>query len=157
MSAPPPYPSSDPSAAFYPPQPPQPQAPYNREQHYRSIVHKYEISEEFAKRMQLLQGFKIVFIFDDSSSMKASLADSPLNTPGSLLNASRWDELKYFADISIEIASVFDPNGCDVHFLNKGPLSGITHAHQLEHLFRQGPNGYTPLQNTFNAVLAQNQ
>ncbi len=136
MSAPPPYPSYDQPGASYPPAPPPPQQQqqqqqpgyYNREEHYRSIIQKYEISEDFARRMQLLQGFKIAFIFDDSSSMKTSLADSPLNTPGSLLNVSRWDELKYFADISIEIASVFDPQGCDVHFLNKGLFKGITHG-----------------------------
>ncbi len=87
--------------------------------------------------------------------MKSSLEDSPLNVPGNLLNASRWDELQYFANISIEIASVFDENGCDVHFLNKGPFKGITSASQLSEVFSQGPRGYTPLTKTLNSVLTQ--
>lgn len=107
--------------------------------------------------MQLLQGFKVAFIFDDSGSMKASLDDSPLNKAGSLMKASRWDELRYFADISLEIASVFDTNGSDVHFLNKGLFERIHHAQQLEPQFQQGPGGYTPLTDTFNAVLSQNR
>ena len=60
MSAPPPpYPSNDQND--YPPHntnpgyPPQPNA-YDREAHYRSIIQKYEISEDFGKRMQMLQG-----------------------------------------------------------------------------------------------------
>jgi hypothetical protein len=89
--------------------------------------------------------------------MKSSLEDSPLNRPGNLLNASRWDELKYFANISIEIAAIFEQNGCDVHFLNKGPFTRITSASQLNYLFEQGPNGYTPLTDTLTAVLVQNR
>ena len=107
--------------------------------------------------MQLLQGFKVVFIFDDSGSMKATLDDSPLNKPASLLKATRWDELKYFADISLEIAAVFDASGSDVHFLNKGLFERVQHAHDLQAQFQQGPNGYTPLTDTFNAVLSQNR
>lgn len=150
------YPPQQPG---YPPQQPTPQQPTqaNREDIYRTIVQKYEISQDFARRMQMLQGFKTVFIFDDSGSMKAPLEDSPLNQAGSMLRASRWDELKYFAEISIEIASVFDSNGCDVHFLNKGPFNKIMHASQLEQQFREGPGGYTPLANAFNAVLSQNR
>ena len=89
--------------------------------------------------------------------MKSSLEDSPLNKQGNLLNATRWDELQYFANISIEIAAVFDSHGTDVHFLNKGPFKGITDASQLNYIFQQGPKGYTPLTNTLNAVLAQNR
>lgn len=107
--------------------------------------------------MQLLSGFKIAFIFDDSGSMRASLDESPLNKPGSLLKASRWDELRYFADISLEIASVFDTNGSDIHFLNKGLFERVMHAQQLEPQFQEGPGGYTPLTDTFNAVLYQNR
>ena len=99
--------------------------------------------------MQLLQGFKVAFIFDDSSSMKASLAESPLNTP-SLLMASRWDELKYFGDISIEIASVFDTQGCDVHFLNKGLFRGITHGNDCFFYYYCYYSGYKPLEVVLN-------
>ena len=38
----------------------------NREELYRDIVNKHEINLDYAQRLQLLQGYKIVFIFDDS-------------------------------------------------------------------------------------------
>ena len=83
----------------------------NREQKFREIVDKHEISLDFSQRLQQLQGFKVVFIFDDSGSMNSPLMDSPLNNENTLLKATRWDELQYFAKISIEIATLFDPDG----------------------------------------------
>ena len=94
----------------------------SKEEKFRTIVHKHEISLDFSQRLQQLQGFKIVFIFDDSGSMNTPLMDSPLNTANNLLKATRWDEAQYFAKISIEIASLFDTeglnnkNGCLFYF-----------------------------------------
>lgn len=82
-----------------------------REDKFRSIINKHEISLDFAQRIQKLQGFKIAFIFDDSGSMNSTLSESPLNNNNTLMRATRWDELKYFATISIEIASLFDTEG----------------------------------------------
>ena len=71
--------------------PPQPQAynnsnttqfnsnPLTLEQKYQNIVRKYEISTLFAQKLQILQSYKIVFVFDDSGSMNTALQDSPLN------------------------------------------------------------------------------
>ena len=67
-SAPPPYTQ------------PAPVAPQSREERYRTIVNKYEISNMFSAKLQKLNSFKIVFIFDDSGSMNATLQESPLNT-----------------------------------------------------------------------------
>jgi len=128
----------------------------SREDIFRSIIQKYEISRTYSDKLQILQGFKIVFIFDDSGSMKSTLDDSPLNKTSSLMKATRWDELRYFANISIELASIFDSNGCDVYFLNKGLVRNVQHANQLVNYFHSGPSGYTPLTNTFNSVLSDN-
>jgi hypothetical protein len=89
--------------------------------------------------------------------MKSELQESPLNVQGNLPNVTRWDELQYFANISIEIASVFDENGCDVHFLNKGSYRNITNAAQLISVFQEEPNGYTPLNKIFKKVLSENR
>ena len=83
----------------------------SREELFHEIIEKHEINMDYAHRLQILQGFKIVFIFDDSGSMNTPLAESPLNKQNTLLRVSRWDELQYFAKISVEIAALFDPEG----------------------------------------------
>ena len=120
-----------------------PPAPPSREQRLRSVVQKYEISRFFSDKLQLLQTFKIVFLFDDSGSMNSTLNDSPLNNQNSLFKATRWDELKYFAEISIEIASIFNEAGCDIYFLNRfpSPVKNISNAGQLINYFQDKPEG----------------
>ncbi len=76
---------------------------------FRDILDKYEISSFMAKHLQKLSEYKTCFIFDDSGSMNDKLLSSPLNTETKI--ATRWDELKYFAKIAIEICSVFNPEG----------------------------------------------
>jgi hypothetical protein len=128
------------------------------EQKYRNIVQKHEISTLFAQKLQLLQSYKIVFVFDDSGSMNTVLEDSPLNNNNSLFKATRWDELQYFASISIEIASIFNTNGCDIYFLNRfpSPLRNITDSAQLVNYFHEKPKGFTPLTRTLNLILNDN-
>ena len=130
----------------------------SREEIYREIISKHEINNDFANRLQQLQGFKVVFIFDDSGSMNTVLQDSPLNTSDNLFKATRWDELQYFANISIEIASVFDPNGCDIYFLNRtpSPLRNVSQPSDLITHFNLKPNGYTPLARVLKNVLNDN-
>ena len=115
------------------------------EQKFQSITRKYEINTKFAQKLQILESFKVVFVFDDSGSMNTVLQDSPLNNSNSLFKATRWDELQYFANISIEIASIFNPNGCDIYFLNRypSPVRDITDSSQLVNYFRDKPQGFT--------------
>ena len=132
--------------------------PLTLEQKYQNIVRKYEISTLFAQKLQILQSYKIVFVFDDSGSMNTALQDSPLNNNNSLFKATRWDELQYFANISIEIASIFNPNGCDIYFLNRfpSPLKNITDPAQLVNYFHEKPQGFTPLAQAVRNVLNDN-
>jgi len=130
------------------------------EQKYKSIIQKYEINTYFSQKLQILNSYKIVFVFDDSGSMNTILQDSPLNNKSaSLANATRWDELKYFANISIEIASLFNRNGCDIYFLNRfnlSPIKNIKDPIQLEQYFQDKPKGFTPLAQVFRSVLKDN-
>ena len=134
----------------------------NKEDIFRNLILKYEISQEFAVRLQQLRDCKIVFIFDDSSSMNATLSESPLNemNRNSMLKATRWDELQYFASIGIEIANFFNneiDTGTDVYFLNKPPVKNIRSSDAfLHHLKQLKPNGYTPLNKIFNLALNEN-
>jgi len=59
----------------------------SREEKYREIIRKHEINADFANRLQQLQGFKVVFVFDDSGSMNTVLQDSPLNSSDLLFKA----------------------------------------------------------------------
>ncbi|RNA30146.1 von Willebrand type A [Brachionus plicatilis] len=126
----------------------------SREQKFREIINKYEISLFFADKLQLLNMFKIVFVFDDSGSMNATLSDSPLNS--GLLKATRWDELQYFSKISIEIANIFNENGTDIYFLNRPMARHISSADQLLPYFQNKPSGYTPISRVLRTILANN-
>ena len=153
-SCPPPI---EPPPAYFPPS-----QTLSKEELFRNIILKYEISQEYAGRLQQLRDCKIVFIFDDSSSMSSTLSDSPLNeiNRNSMLKATRWDELQYFANISVEIAAFFNNEineGTDVYFLNKPPIKNIRSAESFMHHLRQlKPNGYTPLTKIFNLALNEN-
>lgn len=83
------------------------------------LFERYEIGEEFSKKLDCLKDFKVVFILDDSSSMKHLLEDSPLLKLQP--RVARWNELQYFANIALQLANFYDTDGCDVHFLNKKP------------------------------------
>lgn len=125
-----------------------------REQKFSEIILKYEISRFFSDKLQLLNMFKVVFIFDDSGSMNATLSDSPLNN--GLLKATRWDELQYFSRISLEIANIFNQNGTDVYFLNRPIARSIKSSDQLLPYFQNKPAGYTPISKVLRTVLAEN-
>jgi hypothetical protein len=69
---------------------------------------------------------------------------------------SRWDELSNFAKIIIEIAAVFNSNGCDVHFLNMQGVKNVRSFDQLSLYFRDRPAGSTPLSRTIQNVIREN-
>ncbi len=69
IAAPPSYDAS--ISTTYPSAPAQGVEYKSREERFRELVDKHEISLDFSQRLQQLQGFKVVFIFDDSGSMNA--------------------------------------------------------------------------------------
>lgn len=136
----------------------EPYVKLSREEKFRQIIRKFEISNEYAQRLQQLVGFKIVFVFDDSGSMNTILQDSPLNTAATLFRATRWDELRHFSEIAIQIATLFDQQGCDIYFLNRqpSPLRRVTDPSQLADIFKEPPSGYTPLPRVLSSLLTDN-
>ena len=68
-----------------------------------------------------------------------------MNTPVDGTQGSRWDELRAIVQIIIEIGTVFDSNGVDVHFLNRPPMMNVTDAQQVVESFSKKPGGLTPL------------
>ena len=126
----------------------------SRKDCFQKILKRYEINNYFAKKLQLLDEFKIVFIFDDSGSMNASLSDSPLNI--GLIKATRWDELRYFSRIFLEIANIFNEDGTDIYFLNRPMAQNILSFDQLLPHFQIKPSGFSPISRVLNTVLANN-
>ena len=121
-------------------------------QKLQELIDRYEISELFSKKLDILASFKIVFIFDDSGSMESVLSDSTMNR--GLLKVTRWDELQEFAKISIDIANAFNAEGCDVYFLNRPGLNRVKNINDLNESFEKKPSGYTPLTKVLKTVLA---
>lgn len=100
------------------------------------ILERYEIGDELRKKLVLLNDFKIVFILDDSSSMKHLLTESPLLKVQT--RVTRWNELQYFANIALQLANFFDPDGCDVYFINKEhSLRNCKNLGELNSLFER--------------------
>ncbi len=100
---------------------------------------KLEINPRMAQRLQALNSFKIVFIFDDSGSMNS--VDSGTMPSVNNMMMTRWDELLQFARTSVELACLFSPNGCDIHFLNRPPLRNIRDSNQILNCFSMKPQG----------------
>ncbi len=99
-----------------------------------SVLQKYQITDAMARRLEVLRNYKIALVLDDSSTM---------NKLESNIRRTRWQELIEAANSMIEIVSVFNPNGCDVNFLNMMPLKNVRDINQLSLFFRDPPG--TPI------------
>ncbi|CAF1280549.1 unnamed protein product [Adineta ricciae] len=121
---------------------------------FQYLVDRYEINRTFATRLRALDGYEIVFIVDDSGSMNTPLGDASNpyeQTP------RRWDELRQTVSIVVDIASVFDPDGVDVFFLNREPLRHVKSSEELVPIFAIPPTGPTPIVRILRYVLREKQ
>ncbi|CAF3867368.1 unnamed protein product [Rotaria sp. Silwood2] len=121
---------------------------------FKDIITKYDINYDFAFRLRALEGFEIVMILDDSSSMYTPIIDRNQKniSPFSQL-PNRWDELKHIVSIVVDLTSVLDPDGVDIYFLNRSPLLHVIDSSQLHETFSRLPNGPTPLTRVLSEVL----
>lgn len=121
---------------------------------FKNIITKYDINYDFAFRLRALEGFEIVMILDDSSSMYTPIIDRShknMSPFGQL--PKRWDELKHIVSIAVDLASLLDPDGIDIYFLNRSPLLHVFDSSQLDETFSRLPNGATPLTRVLHEVL----
>ena len=58
--------------------------------------------------------------------------------------------------ISIEIANLLNPEGCDVYFLNRPPARNVKRPDEIASHFVNKPSGFTPITKTLNKVLLNN-
>lgn len=113
-----------------------------------AICSKHEICETFKYKLKQLEKFEIIIVIDDSGSMTYPAGSVNIQNKGNPYSnsiPSRWDEAKRTSSVIIDIASVMDNNGVDIHFLNRTSLFGITSSDQLELTFSIKPSGFTPI------------
>ncbi|CAF3453434.1 unnamed protein product [Rotaria socialis] len=121
---------------------------------FEHLIHKYNINADYAFRLRALEGFEIVMIIDDSTSMRTPTIDKnrqDLSAFGQL--PTRWDELKHVVSIVVDLASALDPDGIDIFFLNRQPLLHVFDSAQLDETFSQLPDGPTPITRLLSYVL----
>ena len=125
-----------------------------RLERFKDLIRQYNINDDRAFRLRALEGFDIVMILDDSSSMRTPIIDRDQEnlSPFSQL-PTRWDELKQIVSVVVDLAATVDPDGIDVYFLNRRPLLHVTDASQLNETFSYLPNGPTPLTRVLQYVL----
>jgi hypothetical protein len=97
---------------------------------------KHEIQEELANRLRALEDYEIIILCDDSGSMKTIVDNS---------NRTRWDELRDIVKIVLEVGTIFDSTGVDIHFLNRRPIYNVTDPNSVDDVFSIPPRGYTPI------------
>jgi hypothetical protein len=51
------------------------------------------------------------------------------------------DELKQTVSIVVDLASVLDPDGVDIYFLNREPMLHVRNSSELENIFAMDPEG----------------
>ena len=108
-----------------------------------ALLNKYEIDNLFSEKLGILDDFDIVFLFDDSGSMKTPITGS---------SKTRWDELKEVANICFEISTIFDDDGIDIYFLNRVPLLNVSNPETLNYILNEDPYGRTPLTKKCNEI-----
>lgn len=118
---------------------------------FRDFIMKYEISNDFAIKLRQLEGFDVVIICDDSSSMN-TVVTTP-NTKNFMNLPTRWDEMKTIIKIIMEATMLLDDDGIDIYFLNRECQKNVTNLSVIDNLFNIKPNGYTPIVETFKKVL----
>jgi len=122
---------------------------------FRDVCTRLEISDFFANKLRMLEGFKIVIICDDSGSMN-SLSDALINQGDPFgPKPTRWDELKHTVGTIIDIASVLSINGVDILFLNRTGFKNITNRYQINPLFAQKPAGGTPIVPVLHSIFKE--
>eukprot|EP01061_Rhynchopus_euleeides_P013794 TRINITY_DN2396_c0_g1_i1.p1 TRINITY_DN2396_c0_g1~~TRINITY_DN2396_c0_g1_i1.p1 ORF type:complete len:325 (+),score=120.13 TRINITY_DN2396_c0_g1_i1:50-976(+) len=136
-------PAAAPQPSGYASQPPPTYAPGDIE----AVLGKYDITIAKADDMHVLQNYKIVFIADDSGSMRLSATNGRRMT--------RWEELQGTLSMLVEVSSAISKGiGIDVHFLNRGGVMNVQpNDSRLQQALQAPPQGGTPLVECLSKLL----
>ena len=118
------------------------------------VLSRHGITIADANDLVLLQGYEIVVIADDSGSMTLSSVPQAERRLGQR-EPSRWEELCGTLRMVVELATIFDADGVDIHFLNRPALTHLRSRDdpQLDTALQRPPSGGTPLTETLRNVL----
>ncbi|VBB17849.1 hypothetical protein YASMINEVIRUS_312 [Yasminevirus sp. GU-2018] len=120
----------------------------------KAFFRKYEISPTFQEDVDVIRKYDIIIIGDDSTSMRDPSRYLSYRT-NTVVNMTRWDELKETVAVVTELACILDDDGIDVRFLNEGkPHKNISSQEQVMALFNRAPTGRTPLTRVLREVMA---
>jgi hypothetical protein len=73
-------------------------------------------------------------------------------TPVDNTQRTRWDELCEIAKVVLKIGVIFDSNGVEIYFLNRGSFQNVKDPHIVDKFFQTPPSGYTPLVPVLNEI-----
>lgn len=128
--------------------------PADKLQALRLVAEKYELAGGAVSKLRKLEGYDIVFIADDSSSMNNPAHEIPKNDPFANV-PTRWQELEQRVLQVMEIACCLDRDGIDLYFLNRPPQFNVHDINFAKSLFVEPPRGYTPLSQAYRRVLKE--
>lgn len=120
----------------------------------QALAARYEIRPDFVSRMRELEKYEIVLLCDDSGSMSTPVGGA---VSGFGARKTRWDELREYCTLAVEISSCFDADGIDLYFLNRcggAPFTHISSAEQVAAAFAAPPSGGTPLVAALNRIFS---
>jgi hypothetical protein len=109
----------------------------------QQISRELDLQKAMTERLRKLQDFEIVIVCDDSGSML---------TPVDGTQRTRWDELRDIVKMVLKIGVIFDSNGVDIYFLNRGSFLKVKDPQVVNRFFQTPPNGYTPLVPVLNKI-----
>ncbi|MBP9753092.1 MAG: hypothetical protein KBD31_04725, partial [Proteobacteria bacterium] len=133
-------------------------AKYTKENVIKTFYH-YQTPEGMLPKLMELQNYYLNFIIDDSGSMAANSYWQ--DAEGRRITTSRWEEVKYRLQIFFHHLACVPIQYIQISFLNRpdlmkfnpqqyGSMREFINAaqQQIEQIFRQGPNGFTPIYDT---------
>ena len=123
-----------------------------------ALATSLHLSNAMVNHMRTIEGFKVVLVADDSGSMNQRLPDEFQGDDVYAPDQSRWAALKRYLRVYVQLATALAPAGCDVYFLNRPGLLGVTSEDQLEPALVAAPRSGapTPLARTMHRVFSDN-
>ena len=121
----------------------------------QQLAQQHEIRSDWIVRLRQLENFCITILCDDSGSMATltSSGGSSANNPYAR-QTTRWSELCASVSILVQLITALDPSGCcDIYFLNRPPMLGVSDAAQVQVAFARPPQGFTPLTRTLMQIV----
>lgn len=122
---------------------------------FNQLIRGKEMNPKMAQQLyEVLSTCEIVLLLDDSDSMTSPICEEGTD-PFAVQNSTRWLELKKLAAEVIKFATVFNPDGIDLYFLNRQCYKGVKNMAGLQTIFSTQPAGGTPLISAINSILRE--